>query len=81
MEDKIRIYGTETCPYCQQAREAYGERAVFINVDGNPEKLEEMLAYSGGKRTVPVIVEGENVTVGFLGQSFMTGGIPLFAVG
>jgi len=40
-----------------------------------------MLAYSGGKRTVPVIVEGENVTVGFLGQSFMTGGIPLFAVG
>jgi glutaredoxin 3 len=81
MGDKIRIYGTETCPYCQQAREAYGERAVFINVDGNPEKLEEMLAYSGGKRTVPVIVEGENVTVGFLGHSFMTGGIPLFAVG
>ncbi len=81
MVEKIRIYGTETCRYCQQAREAYGERAVFINVDGNPEKLEEMLSYSGGKRTVPVIVDGENVTIGFLGGTFMTGGIPLFAVG
>lgn len=80
MGDKIMIYGTETCPFCKQARAAYGERAVFINVD-DPAKLEEMLAYSGGKRTVPVIVEGDKVTVGFLGDTSMKGGVPLFGGG
>jgi hypothetical protein len=37
-----------------------------------------MLAYSGGKRTVPVIVEGNKVKVGLLGD---TGGAPLFGGG
>jgi hypothetical protein len=30
-------------------------------------KLEEMLEYSGGTREVPVIVEGEKVTIGYGG--------------
>jgi glutaredoxin 3 len=77
MAERILIYGTESCPFCQKARAAYGERAVFVNVDGNPEKLEEMLARSGGNRTVPVIVEGDKVTVGFLGE----GANPLFGGG
>ncbi len=55
--------------------------AVFINVDGDPAKLEEMLADSGGKRTVPAIVEGDKVTVGFLGDASQTGGVPLFGGG
>ncbi len=81
MGEKIRIYGTETCPFCRKAREAYGDRAVFINVGGDPEKLEEMLAYSGGNRTVPVIVDGDKVTVGFLGDASSQGGVPLFGGG
>lgn len=81
MGEKIRIYGTDNCPFCKKAREAYGEEAIFINVDGNPEKLEEMLAYSGGKRTVPVIVDGDKVTVGFLGDASDKGGVPLFGGG
>jgi 23S rRNA G2445 N2-methylase RlmL len=39
-----------------------------VNVDENPEKLKEMLAYSDGKMQVPVIVEGERVAVGFAGD-------------
>jgi glutaredoxin 3 len=79
MTDKnILIYGTETCPFCVQAREAYKDRAVFINVENNQEKLEEMLALSGGRRQVPVIVDGDKVTVGFLGNTTLQGGIPLF---
>jgi len=81
MGEKIIIYGTETCPFCKQARVAYGERAVFINVDGDPKMLEEMLAYSGGKRTVPVIVDGDKVKVGFLGDTSLKGGVPLFGGG
>jgi len=34
----------------------------------DPEKLEEMLKYSEGVRKVPVIVEGEKVTVGHGGS-------------
>ena len=78
MEDKIIIYGTDTCPFCNQARAAYGDRAVYINVDADPEKLKEMLAYSGGKRQVPVIVEGNKVTVGFAGDVSLRGGVPIF---
>ncbi len=32
-------------------------------------KLEEMLKYSKGVRKVPVIVEGNNVTIGYEGGS------------
>lgn len=78
MEDKIIIFGTDTCPFCNQARAAYGDRAVFINVDADPEKLKAMLAYSGGKRQVPVIVEGDRVTVGFAGDVSLRGGVPIF---
>jgi len=47
-------------------------------VDEDQKKLKEMLAYSGGKMQVPVIVEGDRVTVGFMGDSSLRGGIPIF---
>jgi hypothetical protein len=47
-------------------------------VDGNPEKLKEMLAWSGGKMQVPVIVEGAKVAVGFVGDVSLRGGVPIF---
>jgi hypothetical protein len=37
-----------------------------------------MLALSGGKRQVPVIVEGDKVTVGFYGEATLRGAVPLF---
>jgi glutaredoxin 3 len=78
MEDKIIIFGTNTCPFCNQARAAYGERAVYVNVDEYPEKLKEMLVLTGGKRQVPVIVEGDKVSVGFAGDVSLRGGVPIF---
>lgn len=78
MEKKITIYGTDTCPFCVQARVAYGDRAMYINVNEDPKKLEEMLAYTGGKRQVPVIVEGDRVSVGFAGDVSLRGGVPIF---
>jgi hypothetical protein len=36
-----------------------------------------MLAYSGGKPQVPVIVDGDRVTVGFMGDVSPRGGIPI----
>jgi glutaredoxin 3 len=78
MSDKVKIYGTETCPFCVQARESYGDGAVFIDVSEDPAGLQEMLALSGGRRQVPVIVDGERVKVGFLGETSLRGGVPIF---
>ena len=40
-----------------------------MNVIKDPEQLEKMLAHSGGKRKVPVIVEGDSVLIGFEGKA------------
>ncbi|OPY87523.1 MAG: hypothetical protein A4E73_03638 [Syntrophaceae bacterium PtaU1.Bin231] len=50
---------------------------MYYNVNADPERLKEMLAYSGGKRQVPVIVDGDRVAVGFAGEVSLRGGIPL----
>jgi hypothetical protein len=44
----------------------------------DPEKLKEMLTYSGGKMQVPVIVEKDKIVVGFAGDVSLREGIPLF---
>lgn len=66
----IRIFGKDACPYTQAARDHYLAEGVpfeYINVKKRPDGLEQMLAYSQGKRQVPVIVDGETVTIGFDG--------------
>lgn len=40
--------------------------------------MEEMLALSGGRMHVPVIEEGDKVTVGFHGEATLRGAVPLF---
>jgi glutaredoxin len=57
---------------------AYGKRAVFFNVDENPEKRQEMLCLTGGMEQVPVIVDDGKVTIGFLGEVSLRGAVPLF---
>ena len=39
----------------------------YINVKQAPAELQRMLAFSQGRRAVPVIVDGEQVTIGFGG--------------
>ena len=39
----------------------------YVNVKKNGGDLQRMLAYSKGRRDVPVIVEDEKVTIGFGG--------------
>jgi len=61
------IFGTANWPYTNKAREAYGDKAVFLDVGADLKTLDKMLSLSGGRRQVPVIVEGDKVTVGFGG--------------
>ena len=68
--DTVVIYGKDACPYTQAARDDYAKRGLaahYINVKKDPAGLARMLEHSKGKRLVPVIVEGDRVTIGFGG--------------
>jgi len=64
------IFGKDTCPYTQDAREHYEKSGVavdYVNVKKDAAGLQRMLEFSGGRRNVPVIVEDGKVTIGFGG--------------
>jgi glutaredoxin 3 len=46
----------------------YKDKAVYYDVKADKTRMDEMLKYSGGDRRVPVIVEGDNITVGYGGS-------------
>lgn len=63
----IKIYTTPTCSYCAQAKQFLAERRVpykEFNVMEDNDALDEMVQLTG-KRSVPVIVCGSDVLVGF----------------
>ena len=73
MSDKTLIYGKDAWPYTRAAREAYareGRQFDYYNVIKEPDHLDTMLQHSKGARKVPVIVEGEKVTIGFEGKTW-----------
>jgi|TARA_B100000315_G_scaffold260740_1_gene324662 glutaredoxin len=45
-----------------------GKEVEYIDVLSDSEKLNTMLTHTEGKRQVPVIVEGNQVTIGFNGS-------------
>jgi len=46
-----------------------GQTVDYRNVVRNPALLLEMMKVSGGSREVPVICEGDRVTIGWKGRS------------
>jgi glutaredoxin 3 len=70
MADDVVIYGKDSCPYTAAAIEDYQARNVavrYVNVKKDRAELDAMLALTGGRRQVPVIVEAGKVTIGFGG--------------
>jgi glutaredoxin 3 len=68
--EPVLIFGKDTCPYTQAARDDYARRHLpvqYFNVKKDARALERMLEFSLGRRQVPVIVEGGKVTIGFGG--------------
>ena len=73
MTDKILIYGKDTWPYTNDAREAYKKKGLdvqYFDVGSDADQLKTMLKYSEGVRKVPVIVDQDNVTIGFNGGTW-----------
>ena len=66
----VRIFGKDNCPYTSAAREDHAKRGVafeYVNVLADAAQLKEMLKHSRGVRKVPVIVDGDKVSIGFNG--------------
>ena len=54
----IIIYSKENCPYCVHAKHLLDQKGAHyteVRIDLNPDKLQEMLTRSNGRRTVPQI--------------------------
>jgi len=62
---KIEVYASLFCPYCDRAKALLKKRgAAFteIDVDAAPSGRREMIARSGGRRTVPqIFIDGVHV--------------------
>ncbi len=59
---QVTMYSTAWCPYCLRAKHLLGRKGVAfqeVDVGEHPERREEMLARSSGRRTVPQIFIGE----------------------
>ncbi|HEY7658935.1 MAG TPA: glutaredoxin 3 [Burkholderiales bacterium] len=68
MAQKVTMYSTGTCPYCQMAERLLRAKGVAsierIRVDLEPERRVEMMEKTG-RRTVPQIYIGQTHVGGF----------------
>ena len=57
----VRMYTTQVCPYCTQAKALLKQRGVSnideVRIDLDPQQREQMIALTG-RRTVPQIFIG-----------------------
>ncbi len=71
MTREITVFGRKGCPFTQRALEAKskeGMTVIFRDVREDDQALAEMLRLTQGNRRVPVLVEGEQVIIGFRGS-------------
>ncbi len=75
MSERAELYGTKSCPFTSELREhLLWEGAEFdeYDVEADAEALSRMLALTGGRRNVPVLVEDGRVKqIGWQGRSCM----------
>ena len=66
----VTIFGKDTCPYTRAAGDEYAQRGVdveYVNVKASADAMARMLRHTNGRRDVPVIVDGDEVSIGFGG--------------
>jgi len=62
----VLLYTKAGCPYCDAKRTELAARGVTIreiDVSARPQAVVELLKLTGGRRIVPVIVEGSAIAV------------------
>ena len=60
---KIVMYATAVCPYCVRAEQLLRRKGVTdiekVRVDLEPERRDEMMAKTNGRRSVPQVFIGD----------------------
>ena len=67
MPDPLRIYTTETCPWCHVAMDWMDEHGIAYRVVDvtSDETLQQELLTLTNQRRVPVIAAGDRFVIGF----------------
>ena len=68
--DAVEIFVKPGCPYCRALKSELGDCGTpFVehNVQSEAASLQRMLTLNGGRRSVPTMLTGGKVTVGFHG--------------
>lgn len=69
MKKTIDIYTKPGCPYCAAAKEDMDKKGIpYSEHDVSDPAVKEEAISIAGEAKVPVIIEGDNVTVGFGGS-------------
>ncbi|HSN14801.1 MAG TPA: UXX-star (seleno)protein family 1 [Anaeromyxobacteraceae bacterium] len=71
MAELVEIFGKDTCPYTNAAREELASRGLevrFFDVKKDPAAMKRFLELGSGQRRVPLILQGGRVTVGHGGS-------------
>lgn len=66
----VTIYTKDGCPYCAAAKKHYAEQETDfeeINIYQTPGAKEKVLELTKGQRIVPVIIDKDEVRIGFGG--------------
>jgi glutaredoxin 3 len=62
---EVEMYTTMFCPYCSRARALLKQKGVSFldrDIEAEPDLRAEMIARSGGRRTVPqIFINGEHI--------------------
>ncbi|MBI3420350.1 MAG: glutaredoxin 3 [Proteobacteria bacterium] len=65
MPAKVTVYSGPNCPYCNRAKALLRSKGVAFeefNVRADAQKFDEMLAKSGGRKTIPqIFINGAHV--------------------
>lgn len=66
---KVVMYSTAVCPYCVRAEQLLTKKGVAeiekVRIDLDPERFEEMMTLTQGRRTVPQIFIGDTHVGGY----------------
>ena len=68
----VLLYTTTGCPHCAAKRHELAARGVpwrEINVADRPQAVVELLKLTGGRRIVPVVVDGARIDIAPAGGS------------
>ncbi|GMQ93859.1 MAG: mycoredoxin [Acidimicrobiia bacterium] len=63
----ITMYGAEWCGDCRRAKQWFARNDVafdWVDLEANPEEIETVMAYNGGRKNIPVVVfaDGSHIT-------------------